>query len=82
VHSDILHQFPTGFLIASVVFTALHWAFPAQGVRGFVDSPVTKHNTILHYRNKWDEESEVLEREFAKIGKDEEAIMEAPHVIP
>ena len=75
-------NFLTGFLIASIVFTILHWVFPAQGVRGFVESQVSKHDTMLYYRNEWDERSEVLAREYVKTGKDEEAVMEIPHVIP
>lgn len=54
-------NFLTGFLIASVVFIILHWALPAQAAKDFVQNLSSKHDTMRHYRNKWDETPEVLE---------------------
>lgn len=74
-------NFLTGFLIASVIFVLLHSLFPARSVQNFVRSSTTKDNTIVYYRDKWDDLAEVVEREYVIPGKDEQAVMQTAHTV-
>lgn len=75
-------NFLTGFLIASVLFVLLHRVFPARGVDSFVGSPVTRYNNILHFRNKWDHQAEVLiAQERRVIDEEEYAVMKTAHMV-
>ena len=72
--------FLNGFAISSVVFITLHRFFPAPMQKDFVDSPVDKRQVMREYQEKWDM-TEVTVEQINVHGKDEEDVLEIPHML-
>ncbi|KAJ6440557.1 NCS1 nucleoside transporter family protein [Purpureocillium lavendulum] len=46
-----------GYLASLVVYSLLHWAFPAKSLDAFVREPTTAAELQQHYRDRWDSEA-------------------------
>ena len=68
--------FLNGFAISSVMYVALHYFFPAQSLKEFVDSPATRHETMSEYQEKWDLTEPGSGEDT--VGKELETVMEMP----
>lgn len=54
--------FLSGIAISASVFIALHYLFPAEQVKEFVDSAPSPAILQVEYRERWDAEAEDVER--------------------